>query len=290
MSAVAAGAQMSSVLAAGLVRPVPVGITIAWLGEQYVSSGNEGNDNTRSDYRRDLERYAYPFFFRVSYRRRLEAGWRAHGVLAFRESRSRKSPSGSRRAPEPKVCDHRRASLFPEMAPDLSAARNARPVLRGNRSERPPLTPVNFTCPGSPDAGFRRNRRPGAGVQPDLDQTLRQVTLTATQVLPGCTAASISMVQKDGSLLTLGATDELAVRGDQIQYDEGEGPCVDAAMTQRWVYTPDTVATSGGHGPAGGWPRARRRQPAVVPAVDGRHPRAHPGWDQPVLHQPGRLR
>ena len=62
VSAVAAGAQMLPVLAAGLVAPVPVGITIAWLGEQYVSSGNKGNDNTRSDYRRDLERYAYPFF------------------------------------------------------------------------------------------------------------------------------------------------------------------------------------------------------------------------------------
>jgi len=62
VSAVAAGAQMLPVLAAGLVAPVPVGITIAWLGEQYVSSGNKGNDNTRSDYRRDLERYVYPFF------------------------------------------------------------------------------------------------------------------------------------------------------------------------------------------------------------------------------------
>jgi hypothetical protein len=35
---------------------------------------------------------------------------------------------------------------------------------------------------------------------------------------------------------------ELAVSGDQTQYDEGEGPCLDAAMTQRWVYTPDTGA------------------------------------------------
>jgi len=49
-------------LAASLTAPTPAGITLAWLGEQYVSSGNKGNDNTRSDYHRDLARYIYPFF------------------------------------------------------------------------------------------------------------------------------------------------------------------------------------------------------------------------------------
>lgn len=49
-------------LAAGLTAPTPAGITLAWLGEQYVSSGNRGNTSTRSDYRRDLKRYIYPYF------------------------------------------------------------------------------------------------------------------------------------------------------------------------------------------------------------------------------------
>ena len=44
-------------LAAGLTAPTPSGIMLAWLVEQYVTSGNRGNDNTQSDYRRDLERY-----------------------------------------------------------------------------------------------------------------------------------------------------------------------------------------------------------------------------------------
>jgi len=35
---------------------------LAWLGGQYVTSGNRGNANTRSDYRRDLDRYVYPYF------------------------------------------------------------------------------------------------------------------------------------------------------------------------------------------------------------------------------------
>jgi hypothetical protein len=59
-------------------------------------------------------------------------------------------------------------------------------------------------------------------VLPDLDQTLHRVTMTATQTVPGCDAASISMVQENGTPLTLGATGELAVRSDQIQYAEGE--------------------------------------------------------------------
>ena len=51
-------------LAAGLTAPTPGGISLAWLGEQYVTSGNRGNDNTRGDYHRDLQRYIYPFFGR----------------------------------------------------------------------------------------------------------------------------------------------------------------------------------------------------------------------------------
>ena len=44
-------------------RPgAPARITLAWLGEQNVTSGNRGNDNTRSDYCRGLARHIYPFF------------------------------------------------------------------------------------------------------------------------------------------------------------------------------------------------------------------------------------
>ena len=52
-------------LAAGLTAPVPGGITLAWLGEQYVTSGNHGDEYIRSDYRRDLTRYVNPFFGRA---------------------------------------------------------------------------------------------------------------------------------------------------------------------------------------------------------------------------------
>jgi integrase len=53
-------------LAAGLTAPTPAGITLAWLGEQYVTGNARANDLTRSDYARDLARYIYPFFTQKS--------------------------------------------------------------------------------------------------------------------------------------------------------------------------------------------------------------------------------
>ena len=50
------------VLAAGLVAPSPIGVALSWLSAQYVASGTRGNDHTRNDYRRDLDRYVFPYF------------------------------------------------------------------------------------------------------------------------------------------------------------------------------------------------------------------------------------
>ena len=75
----------------------------------------------------------------------------------------------------------------------------------------------------------------------DYEQTLRRITETAVDTVNGCEAASLSLVQ-GGVPVTRAATSPLASRGDQRQYDEGEGPCLDAAMHERWLYTPD-VAT-----------------------------------------------
>ena len=76
-------------------------------------------------------------------------------------------------------------------------------------------------------------------VAEDFDETLHRVTATATKLIPGCDSASISLVEKNGPV-TRAPVGELALAGDQIQYDEGEGPCLDAALTQSVVYTPDT--------------------------------------------------
>src|SRR3954467_1833478 len=72
----------------------------------------------------------------------------------------------------------------------------------------------------------------------DFPDSLARITSTAEHAIGGCEAASISLLTGEGPV-TFGATDPLADEGDQIQYEEGEGPCLDAAMAEQWVYTPD---------------------------------------------------
>jgi GAF domain-containing protein len=85
----------------------------------------------------------------------------------------------------------------------------------------------------------------------DHDDSLRRITETATAVIHGCEAASLSLLERHGPV-TRASTAPLATDGDQIQYDEGEGPCLDATMQERWLYTPD-VATDRR------WPRSSTR-------------------------------
>jgi len=72
----------------------------------------------------------------------------------------------------------------------------------------------------------------------DPEDSMQRITQTAVDALRGCDAASLSLLTPDGAT-TRAATDQLALDGDQIQYDEREGPCLDAAMRERWVYVPN---------------------------------------------------
>jgi transcriptional regulator with GAF, ATPase, and Fis domain len=85
----------------------------------------------------------------------------------------------------------------------------------------------------------------------DFPGSLDRITSTAEQAIGGCEAASISLLTREGPV-TFGATDALAEEGDQIQYEEGEGPCLDAAMEEQWVYTPDLAVDPR-------WPRSAAR-------------------------------
>lgn len=88
-------------------------------------------------------------------------------------------------------------------------------------------------------------------VSEDLEETLLRVTTLATQTIEGCEVASLTM--KEGSqLVTRAPTGDLAVQCDQIQYDEDEGPCLDAARNQRVVHTRDSTSDER-------WPRFSRR-------------------------------
>ncbi len=71
------------------------------------------------------------------------------------------------------------------------------------------------------------------------------------QAINGCEAASISLLTRDGPV-TRGETSTFALHCDEIQYEEREGPSLDASMQDRWVYTPDVTRDAR-------WPRSGAR-------------------------------
>lgn len=60
-----------------------------------------------------------------------------------------------------------------------------------------------------------------------VGSTLDVVAHLAVQTIPGCDIASISLVKEKG-ISTLGSSDEIAIELDAIQYETGQGPCLDA--------------------------------------------------------------
>ncbi|MFD9389481.1 GAF and ANTAR domain-containing protein [Streptomyces sp. NPDC060000] len=64
--------------------------------------------------------------------------------------------------------------------------------------------------------------------QESVDATLRRITASATELVDGCDAAGILVLQ-DKRVETLAPTDQLVVDSDQLQARLGEGPCFDAA-------------------------------------------------------------
>jgi transcriptional regulator with GAF, ATPase, and Fis domain len=85
----------------------------------------------------------------------------------------------------------------------------------------------------------------------DYEDSMRRITDAAVHAVEGCEVASLSLLEKSGPV-THAATGPLADEGDQIQYQEKEGPCLDAAMQERWVYTRDLKTTDR-------WPRSAAR-------------------------------
>jgi transcriptional regulator with GAF, ATPase, and Fis domain len=71
--------------------------------------------------------------------------------------------------------------------------------------------------------------------EPDTQHTLDRSVLLATELISNCDHAGISMVHRNRTIDTPAASDQMARRGDELQYTLGEGPCLDAI----WHY--DTV-------------------------------------------------
>ncbi|MDK1346318.1 GAF and ANTAR domain-containing protein [Streptomyces sp. 378] len=76
-----------------------------------------------------------------------------------------------------------------------------------------------------------------------LDTLLRDLTDRAVQEVPGAVACSIT-VRRAGRLLTLAGSGGLPSGLDLRQYENGSGPCVDAAETGEEQYAPDLAAES----------------------------------------------
>ncbi|MEU0582155.1 GAF and ANTAR domain-containing protein [Streptomyces sp. NPDC006132] len=74
-----------------------------------------------------------------------------------------------------------------------------------------------------------------------LDTLLRDLTDRAVQEVPGAAACSITVRRAD-RLLTLAGSDGLPSGLDLRQYENGSGPCVEAAETGAEQYAPDLAA------------------------------------------------
>jgi len=64
-----------------------------------------------------------------------------------------------------------------------------------------------------------------------LGQVLQQVSDLATQLLPDVDALSVTLVDPDGSAHSAASTDRVSALLDERQYEDGFGPCTDAARS-----------------------------------------------------------
>jgi GAF domain-containing protein len=55
----------------------------------------------------------------------------------------------------------------------------------------------------------------------------------------GCDSAGLSFVHARRRVDTVAATDHMAFDGDQLQYELGEGPCLDSIWEEETVHSPD---------------------------------------------------
>lgn len=73
----------------------------------------------------------------------------------------------------------------------------------------------------------------------DVERTLEKAINLAVELIDGCDAAGVLVVRRHESIDTPVHTDELVRRGDELQYELKEGPCLDAIWEQETIHTPD---------------------------------------------------
>jgi GAF domain-containing protein len=78
--------------------------------------------------------------------------------------------------------------------------------------------------------------------QPDEVVTFEQVVKRALEVVPGCTRAGVTLRTRRGRLESAATSDDLVATCDELQYELGEGPCLEA-VTDDFSYVSNDLAT-----------------------------------------------
>jgi hypothetical protein len=73
----------------------------------------------------------------------------------------------------------------------------------------------------------------------DVEDALEVITVGAVEAVPGIEHASVSITSKNGRIQTLAPTDLVAIQADELQYELGEGPCLDAVLDKPVVQVDD---------------------------------------------------
>lgn len=73
----------------------------------------------------------------------------------------------------------------------------------------------------------------------NVEQTLERSVHLAVELIDGCDACAITVVRRGTALYTPVSTGELPTRGDALQYELGEGPCMDAVWHAEVVISAD---------------------------------------------------
>ena len=68
--------------------------------------------------------------------------------------------------------------------------------------------------------------------EPDVEHTLQRVVDLAAEHLGGVIYASVSLVRQRRQVDTPASSDDRALQADQLQYELGQGPCLDAIWEQ----------------------------------------------------------
>jgi GAF domain-containing protein len=73
------------------------------------------------------------------------------------------------------------------------------------------------------------------------ERTLKRICTTAVQTVPGCDHSGVTLI-RHGKVDTPAASDDVPTAVDAIQYEVGEGPCLEAIKDQEIFLTADLAA------------------------------------------------